>query len=130
MRPRARRSLDGVLDREELPLEVEALRQAPRERLHAEPLGRVVTAGDEVDPELAGGVQARLLGLAGEEEVVALVGGADQLVAGAAGADRDALDPFGAVREDRRLAAERLADAVEELLDAARLPGARPGRPR
>jgi lipoprotein signal peptidase len=43
----------GVLDREELPFETEALRQPLRERLYAEPLGRVVTARDEVDPELA-----------------------------------------------------------------------------
>jgi hypothetical protein len=43
----------GVLNRQELPFETEALRQTLRERLHAEPLGRVVTARDEVDPELA-----------------------------------------------------------------------------
>ena len=45
--------LDRVLDREELPFEVEALGQPLRERLHAEPLGRIVTARDEMDPELA-----------------------------------------------------------------------------
>jgi hypothetical protein len=43
----------GVLDRQELPFQTEPLRQTLRERLHAEPLGRVVTARDEVDPELA-----------------------------------------------------------------------------
>ena len=43
----------GVLNRQELPFETEAVRQTLRERLHAEPLGRVVTARDEVDPELA-----------------------------------------------------------------------------
>ena len=43
----------GVLDREELPFETEALRQPLRERLYAEPLGSVVTARDKVDPELA-----------------------------------------------------------------------------
>ena len=75
---------DGVLDRKELPFEAEALGQPLRERLHAEPLGRVVAARDEVDPELACGLQARLLRLAGEEEVVALVRRADQLAAGAA----------------------------------------------
>jgi hypothetical protein len=46
-------SSHGVLNRQELPFETEALRQTLRERLHAEPLGRVVTARDEVDPELA-----------------------------------------------------------------------------
>jgi lipoprotein signal peptidase len=47
------RSSHGVLDREELPFETEVLRQPLRERLYAEPLGRVVTAREEVDPELA-----------------------------------------------------------------------------
>jgi hypothetical protein len=46
-------SSDGVLDRQELPFQTEPLRQTLRERLHAEPLGRVVTPRDEVDPELA-----------------------------------------------------------------------------
>jgi hypothetical protein len=46
-------SSDRVLDREELPFEAEALRQPLRERLHAEPLSRIVAAGDEMDPELA-----------------------------------------------------------------------------
>jgi hypothetical protein len=49
----AERPSHGVLDREELPFEIETLRQPLRERLYAEPLGRVVTARDEVDPELA-----------------------------------------------------------------------------
>ena len=80
-----------------------------------------MAAGDEVDPELAGGLQARLLRLAGEEEVVALVGGVDQVAAGGARADRDALDPVRAVREDERLAADRLADTGGELVDAERL---------
>ena len=69
---------DRVVDLDELPLEPEALGEVARERLHAEPLGRVVAGGDEVDPELAGGLQARLLGLAGEEQVVALVRRLDQ----------------------------------------------------
>ena len=43
----------GVLNRQELPFETEAVRQPLRERLHAEPLGRVVTAREEMDPELA-----------------------------------------------------------------------------
>ena len=49
-----------------------------------------------MDPELARGVQARLLRLAREEEVVALVRRADQLAAGAARADRDAPDSLRA----------------------------------
>ena len=120
--------LDGVLDREELPLEAEALRQPLRERLHAEPLGRVVTARDEVDPELACRLQARLLRLAREVEVVALVRRADQLAARAARADRDALDPLRAMREDERVAVEQPRDAADELLDADRL-GSRPPWP-
>ena len=48
-------ALDRVFELEELPLETEALREVPRERLHAEPLRRVVTGGDEVDAELARG---------------------------------------------------------------------------
>ena len=80
-----------------------------------------MAARDEVDPELARGLEARLLGLAGEEEVVALVRGVDQVAAGRARADRDPLDPLRAVREDERLAADRLADAGGELLDADRL---------
>ena len=111
-RAHAPQALDRVLDLDELPLEREALGEVARERLHAEPLGRVVAGCDEVDPELAGGLQARLLGLAGEEEVVALVRRLDQLAAGAARADRDPLDPLRAVREDERLApAHGLADA-------------------
>ena len=49
----SRGSSHGVLNRQELPFELEAVRQPLRERLHAEPLGRVVTARDEMDPELA-----------------------------------------------------------------------------
>ena len=104
----AQARLDRVLDRDELPLEREPLGEVARERLHAEPLGRVVAGGDEVDPELTGGLQARLLGLAGEEEVVAFVRCPDQLAAGAARADRDPLDPLRPVREDERLAADDL----------------------
>jgi hypothetical protein len=52
-RPPAYSPSHRVLDRQELPFEAEPLRQTLRERLHAEPLGRVVTARDEVDPELA-----------------------------------------------------------------------------
>jgi lipoprotein signal peptidase len=47
------RTSDGVLDRKELPFEAEMLGQPLRERLHAEPFGRVVAARDEMDPELA-----------------------------------------------------------------------------
>ena len=51
-------------------------------------------AGDQRDAELARRVEVRLLGLACDERVVALVRGRDQVVAGAAGRDRDALDPL------------------------------------
>ena len=62
-------------------------------------------AGDEVDPELAGGLQARLLRLAREEEVVALVGGPDQLAAARRPSrSRLAAIRSGPVREDERLA--------------------------
>ena len=54
----------------------------------------MVPGRDEVDPELPGRLQRRLLGLAGDEEVVALVRRLDQVVAGGAGRDRDALDPL------------------------------------
>ena len=96
--------------------------EVARQCLHAEPLGRVVAGGDEVDPELAGDLQARLLGLAGEEEVVALVRRLDQRAPRPTRADRDPLDLLRPVREDERLApAHGLPDAADELGDAGRL---------
>ena len=108
----------------------EALGEVARERLDAQPLGRVVTGRDEVDAELARGLQARLLRLAREEEVVALVRRLDQLAAGRTRADRDPLDPLRAVREDERLAADGLADprVSSSMPDGSRR--GRPGRPR
>ena len=55
-------------------------------------------------------LRVRLLGLAGEERVEALVGGADQVVAGGPGRDGEAPDPLGAGREDERLAPESVGD--------------------
>ena len=123
--------LDRVRDLQELPLELEALREVARERLHAEPLGRVVAGRDEVDAELARGLEARLLGLAGEEEVVALVRRLDQVAAAAAARDRDALDLLGAGGEDDRLAARRrLATRARRTPRPCRARAAgRPGRP-
>ena len=88
--------------------------------MYAESFGRVVSGGDEVDPQLAGRLQARLFRLAREVEVVALVSGADHLAARAAGADRDALDLLGTVSEDERLPADRFADSADELLESDR----------
>ena len=59
-----------------------------------------------MDAELARGVQARLLGLAREEEIEAIVCGLDQVVAGGACRDRDALDRLRPVGEDERLAVD------------------------
>ena len=81
-----------VIDVDEAPLEAEPLREALGQRLDAEALGRVVPRGDQMDAELAGGRRARLLGLAGEQRVVALVGGLDQIRGRAAGRDRDPTD--------------------------------------
>src|SRR5262245_43627520 len=60
---------NGVRELDELPLESEAVRESFRERLHAEPFGRVVTGGDEGDAELTREVEARLLRLAGKKDV-------------------------------------------------------------
>ena len=87
------------------------------ERLDAEALRRVVAGCDQVDAELPRCGEARLLGLAGEERVEALVRGADQVVAGRAGRDGEALDPLRAVGEDERLAVERVGDARRQLRD-------------
>ena len=80
-----------------------------RERLDAESLGRMVAGRDQVDAELPRGGEVRLLGLAREERIEALVGGPDQVVTGGAGRDGEALDPLGAVREDERLPVDRVA---------------------
>src|SRR5262249_47851377 len=64
---------DGVLDLDELPLDVELIADSFGERLDAEALGGVVAGRNQMDAELACGVQARLFGLAGDEAVVALV---------------------------------------------------------
>ncbi len=72
------------------------------ERLDAEPLGGVVAGCDQVDPELLRGREARLLGLAREERVEALVRSPDQVVPRGARRDREALDPLGAPGEDER----------------------------
>ena len=71
------------------------------EGLNAEPLGRMVPRGDQVNAQLLGGGGVRLLGLTGEERVEALVGGADQVVAGGSGCDREAADPLGPAVEAR-----------------------------
>src|SRR3954453_19333754 len=63
--------LDGILDLEVLPLQGEAGGEMLGKRLDAEPLGRMVPRRDEGDPELARGVEARLLRLARQEQVVA-----------------------------------------------------------
>ena len=98
-----RAPLDGVLDLDVAPLDRERVGEVGGERLDAESLGRVVTCRDQVDPELPRGGEVRLLRLAREERVEALVGGPDQVVAGCTGRDREALDPFRPVREDERL---------------------------
>src|SRR5215211_943304 len=113
---------DGVGDLDELPIEAEASRELTRERLHAEPLGRVVPGGNEVDPKLPRRLQRRLLGFARDEEVVALVRGLDDVVAGGAGRDRDALDPLRPVREDKRLALDGLLDPAHDVRDPSGLP--------
>ena len=97
------------------PLDRERVGEVRGERLDAEPLGRVVAGGDQVDAELLRGRVVRLLGLAGEERVEALVGGADQVVARCTRRDREAPDPVGPVAEDERLAAERVGDPGRQL---------------
>ena len=75
---------------------------------------------DEVDPELPRRLQRRLLGLARQEEVVALVRRFDQVVAGGAGRDRDSLDALRPMREHERLALHGALDPARELLDRRR----------
>ena len=121
-------SLDRVLDLVVAPLDRERVCEMRGERLDAEPLGRVVAGGDQVDAELLRGGEVRLLGLAGEERVEALVGGADQVVAGGTGRDGEAPDPLGAVGEDERLAVESVGDARRQLLDREAVERAARGR--
>src|SRR4051812_30335217 len=106
---RRRGALNGILDVDELPFERKLVGQPRSERLNAERLGCVVAAGEEVDAELAGGLQGRLLGLARDEGVEALVRGLDQPRSAAAGDDRDTFDPLGPRGEDERLGPGRLA---------------------
>ena len=77
------------------------------ERLHAEPLGRVVPGRDQVDPELLRGREAGLLGLAGEERVEPLVGCPDQVVPCCTRRDGEALDPIRAACGRRAAPARR-----------------------
>ena len=108
---------NGVGDLDELPLETEAVGEVCRERLDAEPLGRVVSRREQVDPELARGRGARLLRLAGEEGVVALVRGPDEVVPGGPGRDGEALDlPVAAAQHERR-APDDACDARGEVVD-------------
>src|SRR5262245_47477524 len=113
--------LDRVREVDELPLEVELLREPLRERLDADTLRRVVAGRDEVDAELARGVEARLRRLAGEEEVVAVASRFGQIPCGATRDDRCAIDPLRPLREHDRLAPDLLADALLELGDRRRL---------
>ena len=76
-----------------------------RQRLDAEALRGVVACRDQVDPELAGRGPARLLRLAREKRVVALVRGTDEVVAGATARDRHAPDLLVPASEDQRRAA-------------------------
>ena len=89
-------------------------RRGARQRLDAEPLGRVVAGGDEVEPELAGEVERRLGGLAGQEEVVALARRLGRVAGGAARDDRHALDGRRALQERGRLAAEHARTPGDE----------------
>ena len=107
------------------------LGERARKRLDAEPLGRVVPGGDEMDPELPRSLEARLLRLARQEEIEAIVRGLDQVVARAAARDRDSLHALRPVREDERLPAGDAANPVDELVDRERLrePAREPDRP-
>ena len=81
--------LDRIRELDELPSDAEALADPGRQCLNAEPLGGVMPGGQEVDTKLTGGVEARLLGLAGEEEVVTFSGRPEQARAAATGDNRD-----------------------------------------
>ena len=60
--------------------------------------------GEEVDAELARGVQCRLLRFAGDERVIAFVRGLDQTCAAAPRDHGDALDLLRPFSEDEGLA--------------------------
>src|ERR1043166_7405110 len=70
-----------------------------------------------MNAELARGRQGRLLRLAGDERVVALVRGLDETRAAAARDHRDALDPPGPLREDDRSAPGRRLEPPRQLVD-------------
>ena len=101
--------------------------RSARERLHAECLGGVVAAGEEVDAELAGRVQA---GSSGSPVTSASYPSWAAWISPAPPPpvdDRDALDQIRAVGEHERLAARDVADALGE---APRRRPARRGAPR
>jgi hypothetical protein len=107
--------LDGVREVDEVPGELEALADARRQRPHAEGLGRVVAAGDEVDGGLLRRMLGRLVGLTREEAVVAPGGGLRHVARRAAGADGDALHELGPVGEDERHPPEPLLNSLREI---------------
>src|SRR5262249_38918197 len=109
--------LHGVRKVDELPLEVELLRQAFRQRLDPDSLRRVMARGDEMDSELARGVQAGLGRLAGQEQVVALAGGVGEIAGGSARDHGRTLDALRSVCEHDRVATQLLADPGRELVD-------------
>ena len=115
--PPAATCSNGIRELDELPLQVEAIRESRGQRLHAEALGRVVAGGDERDPELAGEVKARLLRLAGQEQVEARRGRLREVAAAAARDDRNALDLVRAFLEDQRLGRDPFPNACEERFD-------------
>src|SRR5262249_25507311 len=109
---------NGVRKLDELPFQAELRGEALREGLDTELLGRVVPRGDEVDPELAREVEARLGRLAGEVEVVAGGRRVRQVALPAAGDDRDPLELGRAFGEDERLASGPVADTRHEVVAA------------
>src|ERR1051326_3997643 len=76
-----------------------------------------MAAGEEVDAELTGRVQRRLLGLPRDQRVVSLVRGLEEPGSAAPGDDGDARDLRGAFGEDERLAIRRRAETRCELVD-------------
>ena len=68
--------------------------------------------------------EVRLLGLARQQRVEALVRGADQVVAGCAGRDGEALDPVRPVREDERLPVDGVRHPRRQLADREPVEGA------
>ena len=113
---------DRVRHLDVAPLEVEALGEMRGERLDAEALGRVVAGCDQVDAELARRRPARLLRLAGQQRVEALVRRPDEVVTRAARRDRKAPDLPVSAGEDERRALDRRGDPFRR---APRARGAR-----